>query len=62
MRRMLCAAVAAIALAAGSAAAQTLTLGTKLELNTLDPHFFNGFPPASSHSQIFDALTWQNDR
>lgn len=62
MRRMLCAAVAAIALAAGSAAAQTLTIGTKLELNTLDPHFFNGFPPASSHSQIFDALTWQNDQ
>ncbi|MBP7670151.1 MAG: ABC transporter substrate-binding protein [Ferrovibrio sp.] len=34
----------------------TLTLGTKLELNTLDPHFFNGFPQGSSHSLIFDAL------
>lgn len=62
MRRMLCAAVAAIVLAAGGASAQTLTLGTKLELNTLDPHFFNGFPQASSHSQIFDGLTYQNDR
>ena len=62
MRRILCAAVAAIALAGGAASAQTLTLGTKLELNTLDPHFFNGFPQASSHSQIFDGLTYQNDR
>lgn len=34
----------------------TLTLGTKLDLNTLDPHFFNGFPQASSHSQVFEAL------
>ncbi|MEK9967906.1 MAG: ABC transporter substrate-binding protein [Ferrovibrio sp.] len=33
-----------------------LVIGTKLELNTLDPHFFNGFPQASSHSLIFDAL------
>jgi hypothetical protein len=24
--------------------AQSLMLGTKLELNTLDPHFFNAFP------------------
>lgn len=60
MRRVLLAAAAALALAAG-ASAQTLTLGTKLELNTLDPHFFNGFPPASSHSQIWDSLTWQNE-
>jgi ABC-type transport system substrate-binding protein len=59
---MVCAAVAAIALTAGAASAQTLTIGTKLELNTLDPHFFNGFPQASSHSQIFDGLTSQNDR
>lgn len=34
----------------------TLTLGTKLDLNTLDPHFFNGFPQGSSHSQIFETL------
>jgi len=61
MRRLLLAAAAALAI--GSAAsAETLTLGTKLELNTLDPHFFNGFPPASSHSQIWDALVWQNER
>jgi len=37
-------------------AAQTLTLGTKLELNTLDPHFFNAFPTGSSHSTIYEAL------
>lgn len=36
--------------------ASSLVIGTKLELNTLDPHFFNGFPQASSHSLIFDAL------
>ena len=36
--------------------AQTLTLGTKLELNTLDPHFFNAFPTGSSHSTIYEAL------
>ncbi|MFN4164186.1 MAG: ABC transporter substrate-binding protein [Ferrovibrio sp.] len=55
-------------LAAGSLAsrgfAQTtahLRIGTKLELNTLDPHFFNGFPQASSHSLIFDALLSLND-
>lgn len=34
-----------------------LRIGTKLELNTLDPHFFNGFPQGSSHKLIFDALT-----
>jgi len=38
------------------AAAQMLTLGTKLELNTLDPHFFNAFPTGSSHSAIYEAL------
>lgn len=64
MRRMLMAAAAAVLVAGaapGTAAAQNLTLGTKLELNTLDPHFFNGFPPASSHSQIWDALTTQSE-
>lgn len=55
-------ALGALSLAPGFARAQTtvvpgtLTLGTKLELNTLDPHFFNGFPQGSSHSLIFDAL------
>jgi peptide/nickel transport system substrate-binding protein len=34
----------------------SLVIGTKLELNTLDPHFFNGFPQGSSHSLIFNAL------
>lgn len=46
---------------AGAQTARSLTLGTKLELNTLDPHFFNGFPQASSHSMIFDALTVLSD-
>lgn len=41
--------------------ARTLTLGTKLELNTLDPHFFNGFPQGSSHGLIFDALLALDD-
>ena len=42
------------ALAAG---AQNLTLGTKLELNTLDPHFFASFPTNSSLEYFFDRLT-----
>ena len=36
--------------------AQTLTLGTKLELNTLDPHFFAAFPTGSSHELIYEKL------
>ena len=36
--------------------AQTLTLGTKLELNTLDPHFFASFPANSSMMYFFDKL------
>lgn len=39
------------------AGAQTLTLGTKLELNTLDPHFFAAFPTGSSHELIYEKLT-----
>jgi peptide/nickel transport system substrate-binding protein len=41
--------------------AQTLTLGTKLELNTLDPHFFNAFPTGSSHSTIYEALVFNDE-
>jgi peptide/nickel transport system substrate-binding protein len=47
----------ALVLAAGTAGAQTLTLGTSLQLNTMDPHFFNGFPAGSAHPQIFEGLT-----
>jgi peptide/nickel transport system substrate-binding protein len=36
--------------------AQNLTLGTKLELNTLDPHFFASFPTNSSLQYFFDKL------
>ncbi len=39
-----------------SASAQTLVLGTKLELNTLDPHFFAAFPSGSSHEMIYEKL------
>ncbi len=55
MRRI--ALAAALALMAGGAGAQTLTLGTQLQLNTMDPHFFNGFPAGSAHPQIFEGLT-----
>ena len=47
----------ALALTTGTAGAQTLTLGTGLQLNTMDPHFFNGFPAGSAHPQIFEGLT-----
>jgi peptide/nickel transport system substrate-binding protein len=43
-------------LGAGGATAQNLTLGTKLELNTLDPHFFAAFPTGSSHPLIYEHL------
>src|SRR6476469_2724341 len=36
--------------------AQNLVLGTKLELNTLDPHFFSAFPTNSSMEYFFDKL------
>ena len=39
------------------AVAQNLTLGTKLEVNTLDPHFFNAFATGSSHEMLFEQLT-----
>ena len=38
------------------ALAQNLVLGTKLELNTLDPHFFASFPTGSSHTYLYDKL------
>lgn len=42
--------------------AQTLTLGTKLELNTLDPHFFASFPTNSSLQYFFDKLVEYGDK
>lgn len=42
--------------AALPAAAQNLMLGTKLELNTLDPHFFAAFPTGSSHQYLYEKL------
>lgn len=44
------------------AAAQNLTLGTKLELNTLDPHFFASFPTGSSHEHLYEKLTFLDER
>jgi peptide/nickel transport system substrate-binding protein len=46
----------ALSVAVGPTGAQTLTLGTKLELNTLDPHFFAAFPTGSSHELIYEKL------
>lgn len=54
MKRILaCLAAACLAL---PAFAQNLVLGTKLELNTLDPHFFAAFPTGSSHEYLYDKL------
>jgi peptide/nickel transport system substrate-binding protein len=50
-------AAAMLALGTGVAGAQTLTLGTGLQLNTMDPHFFNGFPAGNAHPMIFEGLT-----
>lgn len=61
-RPLAAAATVALALTAEPVAAQKLTLGTKLQLTTLDPHFFNGFPTASAHAQIWDGLTQINER
>jgi peptide/nickel transport system substrate-binding protein len=42
--------------------AQNLVLGTKLELNTLDPHFFAAFPTNSSMEYFFDKLVEYDDK
>ncbi len=52
----------AVALVATVTHAQTLTLGTKLELNTLDPHFFAAFPTNSSMAYFFDKLVEYDDK
>jgi peptide/nickel transport system substrate-binding protein len=54
-------AIGAAVLPTGAASAQTLTLGTKLELNTLDPHFFAAFPTGSSHENLYEKLTFQDE-
>ncbi|MBK8325432.1 MAG: ABC transporter substrate-binding protein [Betaproteobacteria bacterium] len=54
MKRLLC--LLAATLFALPALAQNLVLGTKLELNTLDPHFFAAFPTGSSHQYLYDKL------
>ena len=55
---MLC--LAALLCAAGGARAQALTIATKLELSTLDPHFFASFPAGSSHELLYEKLTFQD--
>jgi len=52
----------ALLLACTAASAQNLTLGTKLELNTLDPHFFASFPTGSSHEYLYDKLFVYDDK
>ncbi|MBL0144370.1 MAG: ABC transporter substrate-binding protein [Betaproteobacteria bacterium] len=54
LRRLLF--LAACCLLLPAAFAQNLVLGTKLELNTLDPHFFAAFPTGSSHEYLYDKL------
>src|SRR5688572_8906490 len=51
-----------LAVSCGLAHAQNLTLGTKLELNTLDPHFFASFPTNSSLQYFFDKLVEYGDK
>ncbi len=41
--------------------ATDLKLGTLYELQTLDPHFFNGFPSSTSHGHIYDRLISKSD-
>ena len=55
-RRTTLLAVFALSMWAALLSAQSLTLGTKLELNTLDPHFFAAFPTGSSHELIYEKL------
>jgi peptide/nickel transport system substrate-binding protein len=47
---------------ASAAVAQNLTLGTKLELNTLDPHFFASFPTGSSHLYLYEHLVEYDEK
>src|SRR5207342_568703 len=54
--------ILAAALAAIAVHAQALTLGTKRELNTLDPHFFASFPTNSSLEYFFDKLVEYGDK
>lgn len=62
MRATIRAAFIGALLTAGAAAAHNLTLGTGLQLNTMDPHFFNGFPASNAHPQIFEGLTRNDER
>jgi peptide/nickel transport system substrate-binding protein len=61
MRGMIRAALVWAALA-GGAAAQSVTLGTGLQLTTMDPHFTSAFAPSNAHAQIFDGLTWLDEK
>lgn len=61
MRGRLVSLAAALATAA-TVHAQTLTLGNKLELNTLDPHFFAAFATNSSLSYFFDKLVVYDEK
>jgi peptide/nickel transport system substrate-binding protein len=56
IRSLLALFAALVPLPAAIVSAQTLTIGTKLELNTLDPHFFAAFPTGSSHELLYEKL------
>ena len=47
---------ALLALSAATVAAQDLRYGTRLQLPTMDPHFFGTFATASSHAAIWERL------
>lgn len=56
-----CAATAALLLAAGAAAAQTLTIGVRGGPESLDPHFSALGSHAEAAKHIFDTLVWSGD-
>lgn len=55
-RTHLFATAAALACVTAAASADELKIGTKLELQTLDPHFFASFPSETSHTYLYDRL------
>ena len=54
-------ATAIVALSAVTAHGADLRLGSQLELQTLDPHFFNSFPSGTSHGHIYDRFVALSD-
>jgi peptide/nickel transport system substrate-binding protein len=61
-RRIALSSVAALGLAAGSAGAQTLTMGVIAGPESIDPHFTATGTHAESLKHVFDTLTHSGDR